>query len=422
MKPEKLYWLFLLNSLTMRLIIEGAFYMDFSTLVIRPIHSKEREYWDQTMKGYHYLGFRQLVGESLRYIAFLENEPVALSGWSSAAYKSRHRDEWIGWSEAQRHERLRFVANHARFLILPRFHLKNLASKLLSMNIKRLSNDWQFAYGHPVVLAETFVDHQRFTGACYRGAGWIPLGKTRGFRRNAGRYYAHGESKTILIKPLQPNVPHLLASPFLPPPLNPKALVDVHALGVFNKNGLMDRLAVVRDERMARGIRFSHVSILAVGICGWLSGARSLGQMGRWAAELPQFILKQFGCRYDDHQRKHTAPSDETLRRIFHATDGEWIDLVIQQWLEATEARTDVDRKVRQDAKHLLKHPEHRFSAVFARQCSRYARSVTDGNEANDPPYRADGSTIRCLASHTPQWKNRSSPAVPRLDHMAIGD
>ena len=32
--------------------------------------------------------------------------------------------------------------------------------------------------GNPIVLAETFVDPARFTGACYRAANWQPLGRT----------------------------------------------------------------------------------------------------------------------------------------------------------------------------------------------------------------------------------------------------
>ena len=32
----------------------------------------------------------------------------------------------------------------------------NLASKVLSMNLTRLSADWEEQYGHPVLVAETF--------------------------------------------------------------------------------------------------------------------------------------------------------------------------------------------------------------------------------------------------------------------------
>ncbi|MHB8127258.1 MAG: Druantia anti-phage system protein DruA [Desulfitobacteriaceae bacterium] len=153
--------------------------MDFASLIVRPINTDERELWDELMNKYHYLGFRKLVGESIRYIVLLQGKTVALLGWSSAAYKSLHRDQWIGWSEKRRHQRLTFVANNSRFLILPYIRIKNLASKILSLNVKRLSADWQNAYSHPIVLAETFIDHHRFFGTCYRAAGWLELGQTR---------------------------------------------------------------------------------------------------------------------------------------------------------------------------------------------------------------------------------------------------
>jgi hypothetical protein len=36
--------------------------------------------------------------------------------------------------------------------------IKNLASKTLTLTTRRLSDDWSASYGHPVLLAETFVD------------------------------------------------------------------------------------------------------------------------------------------------------------------------------------------------------------------------------------------------------------------------
>ena len=35
--------------------------------------------------------------------------------------------------------------------------------------------------GHPVLLAETFVDPSRFKGTCHRVADWTAVGETRGF-------------------------------------------------------------------------------------------------------------------------------------------------------------------------------------------------------------------------------------------------
>jgi len=82
-------------------------------LAVRPIRKKEQNAWDELIATHHYLGFRKLVGESIRYVALLDGNWMALLGWCSAAFKSSPRDRWIGWSEKQRLQRLRFIANNS---------------------------------------------------------------------------------------------------------------------------------------------------------------------------------------------------------------------------------------------------------------------------------------------------------------------
>ncbi len=111
----------------------------------------------------------------MKYVAEIEGKWVALLGWGTAAFKCGPRDQQIGWSKEQQWQRLVFIANNLRFLILPGVRIPNLASKVLSLNVKRMSSDWQAVFGHPVVLAETFIDHSRFTRTCYQATGWVPL-------------------------------------------------------------------------------------------------------------------------------------------------------------------------------------------------------------------------------------------------------
>ncbi|EQD71906.1 hypothetical protein B1B_04191, partial [mine drainage metagenome] len=130
------------------------------------------------------------------------------------------RDRWIGWSRSQQWRRLRYVANNSRFLVLPQTRRKNLASQLLAANLRRLAGDWEERHGHPVVLAETFVD-QRFRGSCYLGAGWLQLGQTLGYGRNGGKYYHHGQPKTLLVKEVLSRGREWLAAPFDVPAMQP---------------------------------------------------------------------------------------------------------------------------------------------------------------------------------------------------------
>lgn len=134
-----------------------------SGLRVRPVEPSERPKWDELMSIQHCLGFKSLVGESMRYIAELRGRWVALLGWSSAALKCQPRDAWIGWPQTLQWQRLHLVANNSRFLILSGIRIPNLASKTLSLNLKLISTDWQKVHGHPLLLVETFVDTSHLT-------------------------------------------------------------------------------------------------------------------------------------------------------------------------------------------------------------------------------------------------------------------
>src|SRR5213592_5029803 len=91
--------------------------------------------------------------------------------------------------------------------MLPAWTQANLASRVLALNVRRLSQDWEVCHGHPVLLAETFVDGRRFRGTCYRAAGWQALGETRGFAKRNDHYWHHGQRKIVLVRPLAPPNP-----------------------------------------------------------------------------------------------------------------------------------------------------------------------------------------------------------------------
>ncbi|MBE3573939.1 MAG: DUF4338 domain-containing protein [Firmicutes bacterium] len=89
-------------------------------------------------------------------------------------------DHWFGWTPEQPWRHLRFVANNWRFLIRPGLHFPHLASKVLAADVRRLSADWQAVCGHPVVLAETFVDPARFRGSGPSSRHRLPGGRLEG--------------------------------------------------------------------------------------------------------------------------------------------------------------------------------------------------------------------------------------------------
>lgn len=71
------------------------------------------------------------------------------------------------------------------------------------------------------LLAETFCDVERSAGTCYRAAGWIPLGMTRGFTRTNRQacdfYVPNDRPKTLWVKPLAPDALHCLRDTRRPP-------------------------------------------------------------------------------------------------------------------------------------------------------------------------------------------------------------
>ncbi|MBI3084856.1 MAG: DUF4338 domain-containing protein [candidate division NC10 bacterium] len=195
----------------------GVERLPLAELRVRLVRQEERPQWRTLLAQHHYLGFQSTVGEAVGYVATLGGHWVALLAWAAAAWKCRPRDAWIGWDEALKGRRLHLVANNVRFLILPGVHIPNLASKVLALNVRRLSADWQARYGHPLLLVETFVDATRFPGTCYRAAGWRWLGQTRGFGRSRQGYVRHGHPKHLFVRPLRPDAAQLLAAPWAPP-------------------------------------------------------------------------------------------------------------------------------------------------------------------------------------------------------------
>jgi Druantia protein DruA/DDE_Tnp_1-associated/Transposase DDE domain len=298
-------------------------------LAVRLVQREERARWRALMRQHHYLGLEQIIGESLWYLASVGSEWVALLGWGSAALKCGVRDRWIGWERALQWRRLHLIANNVRFLILPGWHQPNLASRVLALNVKRLSQDWEICHGHPVLLAETFVDSGRFRGTCYRAAGWQVLGETRGFAKRNRHYWHHGQKKTVLVRPLVPDAAARLVAPFLPARHSEteRPMINVNALPLEGEGGLLDLLKTLVDPRKRRGVRHPVVTIVAIGVCAALSGARSFTAIAEWAQGLSREGLRRLGSK------RWKPPSEPTIRRVLQRLDANAVDAQIGQWV-----------------------------------------------------------------------------------------
>lgn len=172
---------------------------------IEVVHSQESYLWDYLVHHHHYLGLPKLVGEHLKYLVTINGQVVACLSWASAAWKVKARDQFIGWDELTKRRNLHLIANNTRFLIPDWVRVKHLASRVLALSLRRLSADWQRIYGHPIHLAETFVDISRFSGTCYRAANWVFVGQTKGSAKKGNAYLYHGQPKAIYLYPLHPH-------------------------------------------------------------------------------------------------------------------------------------------------------------------------------------------------------------------------
>jgi hypothetical protein len=272
-----------------------------------------------------------MVGRSLRYVAEVDGQWLALLGWASAALKCAARDRWIGWPAALQWQRIGSIANNTRFLILPGAHIPNLASKVLSLNLRRLSRDWQSSHGSALLLAETFVDPSRFAGTCYKAANWQLLGLTQGFAKTNQTYVQHDAAKQIWTYPLRANACAILSMPQSHPLLS-CAKVKPMALNDQDAQALFAQLKLINDPRSKRGLRHSQHSLLAMMVCAVISGASGAKAIAEWVGRLNPAMLRRLRCRRSA-SGQFERPSEPTIRRMLTQINIEQLESQLGSWL-----------------------------------------------------------------------------------------
>jgi hypothetical protein len=309
-------------------------------LVTDPEEEKE---WNKLVKKHHYLKEHHMVGESLRYVAKQNGKWIALLGWSSAAFHLQARDAWIGWTDLLRKSRRHLVACNARFVLLgPKSATScQAASQILSLNLGRLSEDWQQRYGHPIALVETFVDPERFEGTCYRAANWIEIGVTKGFGRSRIDFYQlHDKPKAIFLHPLTPKARHILSAPVMPKTWTAyerAADVREYPLSGEQTKSLVQALeGTLRDPRRYHGWLHRKVaSIVAIAVAAMIAGNDSYIDIGAFAQSLDQNQLRSLRASRDRKTRKLLKPSESTIRRVIQALDPVELDRIVTAWLRS---------------------------------------------------------------------------------------
>ena len=382
---------------------------------VRPIESGERELFDQLMIREHYLGSARLVGEQLRYVAQYQGQWVALISWSAAAYKLKLREEWIGWSERQKRRRLPLVVNNSRFLILPGFHVPNLASKVMKLTVQRLSADWARVYQHAVLVAESFVDRQLYLGTSYKVSGWTLLGQTQGYQRSRQDFYqAHDRPKELWVRELCPGARTILRGRNLPgacqsceqshPPECPQSPEQLRQMMLF-----FERLGDWRKRRC----RFRLSSLVAASVCAMLCQV-CLGQrdLAAFAANLTPKQMEALRFPRDWSSRVHRwmPPSESTFFRMLSHLNHQELQQALLDWQDHLLGRRDSkDDQVSVDGKELLNSQGLKVVSAYSVKEGRWLGSEPVAAGSNEIPATQallgrldiEGSLVTADALHT---------------------
>jgi hypothetical protein len=373
--------------------------------------SKARARARRLLAKHHYLGDVRAVGEQLFYaLTAADGDWLGVLVFCAASRRLRARDCWIGWSEEQRRRRLPLLVNHCRFLLLPHKTFPNLGSRALRLTLGRLSADWQGRYGHPVVLVESFVDPEQFSGTVYTANGWQELGTTDGFGRVRRDFYVqHKKPKRLFARELCRQARRSLAADQLRP-----ALAGVQACtrprspqSPAQIRWLVDHLKRLPDYRARIGI-YPLWSLVAMGVLAHLCGApRGPKEWSLFAKGLSQVQRRALGVRWQADA--YPAPGATTFWRLLARLNGDALEKIFLQVQEPIRGPAPPDELIVLDGKQPRHGDAHSvLTAVTVPGQHCLGSAIVDQKTNEIPVARAlfqqldlDGRKVSLDALHT---------------------
>jgi hypothetical protein len=395
-------------------VISAAEQAVLDGVTVRLIEREEKERFDDLLAEQHYLHNAELVGERLCYVAEYQGRWLAEISWSAPAYRLKARETWIGWTEAQRRRRLALLVNNSRFLILEGSHYPNLASRVMRLCVERLSADWEQRWGHPVLLAESFVDVQVFRGTSYKASGWQELGLTQGYGRSREDFYQkHDRPKQLWVRELRSGARELLKARRLAAPY---AAVEERTALVCETTA--EELSVMqaffgRVPEWRRKIGdFCCAGLVALVMCASLCGVhRGQRDLAAFARTLSSAQLQALGFRKKGRPRRYRPPSETTFYRFLIGVDEAALQQALLAWQEARLGpRPAEDNVVAADGKALLSSQGVEVVSAYAVKSGRWMGSERVEETSNEIPAvqtllrRVDlreGDTVTTDAEHT---------------------
>ncbi len=303
--------------------------MNIQEIKVRPVYSSEEFVFQELMESHHYLGSLPKIGNTIWYVAIWEEKWIALLVFSAAALKCAVRDDWIGWTVRHKFARLNLIANNSRFLILPDYHCKNLASRVLSLCIRRIQRDWQERFSYPVLLLETFVDPTLFHGTVYQASNWKYLGYTKGYQRiGSGYSVSPHTSKKVFVFPIRGDACKVLSEPLLNNCY--QTGVQKMKLTAEQMRSLPEYFRGITDPRRAEGKRHRLEVVLSLAAAAVLCGMRGYKDISNWVRHLRNKARARFGCRRQNGN--YIIPSESVIRNVLIRVDPAELDQALRKW------------------------------------------------------------------------------------------
>lgn len=306
-------------------------------LTIRVAGEHELERFNKLLDERHPQEAPHHVGRELCMVIEQSGEWIGILLWTSACQRLQDRDEQIGWTNAQRAQRLNLIVQLRRYLLLHEPGTRpNLASEVLAAATRALPELWRTRFGCEPLLVESFSDIEAHAGTCYKAAGWKPAGMSKGFAKHRGDLYTfHGRPKKLWLHPLRKKAIEWLRASHLPQRYEAGATAAAHGQMPLNATlmrSLADALRKTPDPR-ARNRRYPLGALLCVIAMALLSGARDVAQIQRFSWRLLGPQRAALGFRRKPGKATFQMPGYSVYRDVLIALNLDAFAQILSAWL-----------------------------------------------------------------------------------------
>jgi len=308
------------------------------SLMVRVAQENEIPWFDQQMDQGHYLGAGRPVGDYLRQIVQLNNQPVALFVWGPACYALKDRDLWISWSVTQRIERLKLIVQNRRFLLLTaKGQTPNLASQAMGAVLRVLPEQWLQRFGYRPLLAESFTDPEAYEGTCYKASNWEAVGFSAGYSRHRADFYVlNDRPKRLWMRELSAGARQQLRSVELPPDCRKALVAGSSGQMPLNQEQVDSLFSVFLKAPDPRGPNTLYRTgpVLTLIAMALLAGRRDIAEIARFATKLSQPQRRRLRLpRKKGTRAFYNVPQYGVFYQLLTRMDPESFASLLSSWL-----------------------------------------------------------------------------------------